>query len=205
MSPILFIHGWGFGPEIWRHVAALVDEYAFVDLGFRGEYTLPQVEKPIIVGHSMGFAWALANLQRPWAGAIAINAFPRFTRTDDFPHGLQLRPLERMRTQFAVTPAETTAAFLSRCGLSDPDVSNIRPEPLAASLTWLTQCDERPALAALHCPLLALAGECDPLIPPAMSQASFAGHSLDMIPEGGHLLPLTHPQRIAAALAELRS
>lgn len=205
MSPILFIHGWGFGPEIWRDVAALVDNCAFVDLGFRGEFALPEVESPIIVGHSMGFAWALAHIKQPWAGAVAVNAFPRFTRAEDFPNGLQPRPLERMRTQFTTTPAETTAAFLARCGLANVDVSQIRPEPLADSLTWLTQCDERIALAALKCPLRALAGGADPLIPPAMSQAGFAGHSLEFIPEGGHLLPLTHPQRIAAAIAELQS
>jgi pimeloyl-[acyl-carrier protein] methyl ester esterase len=202
MKPVLFVHGWGFGPDIWRAVADRIENSACVDLGFRGDFALPEMERPIVVGHSMGFAWALAHIKRPWAAAVAVNGFPRFTRADDFPEGLQLRPLQRMRTQFATNPAEVTAAFLSRCGMVDPDVTGIRPDPLAEALSWLTECDERQALAALDCPMVALAGGQDPLISPAMSRAGFPG--CQIVEDGCHLLPLTHPERIAALIAGLR-
>ena len=202
MTTLLFIHGWGFEPGIWHEVVARLDglDCATVDLGFRGPPRIPAVDRPLVVGHSMGFAWALEHLPRPWAGAVAVNAFPRFTRAADFPDGVPPHRLERMRAQFAEDPAEVVVTFLARLGVVAADPAGIRPVALAAALDWLAECDRRADLAALDCPLLALAGEQDPLITPALSRAGFPAAVLETLPQGGHLLPLTHPDWVAAGL-----
>ena len=202
MTTLLLVHGWGFDARIWDAVAARLDGigHAAMDLGFRGPPRIPEVVRPVVVGHSMGFAWALANVARPWAGAVAVNAFPRFTRTDDFPDGVPPHRLARMRAQFAVDPAGTTAGFLAQCGMAEPAIDDIRPAPLGEALAWLETCDQRAALAALDCPVLALAGGADPLVTPAMARSGFSEGALDILPAGGHLLPITHPDWLAARI-----
>ncbi len=205
MTTLVFVHGWGFNARVWDGVIARLDglDCVAVDLGFRGEGRSAAVRRPLVVGHSMGFAWALATLARPWAGAVAVNAFPRFTRAADFAEGMAPHRLARMRARFADDPAGVTAGFLADCGVAEPDVAGIRPGRLAEALAWLAECDQRAALAGLDCPLLALAGGADPLVSPAMSRAGFAGHDLDFLPEAGHLLPVTHPEALAARIRAL--
>ncbi len=205
MTTLLLIHGWGFDSGIWREVVAGLDglDCATLDLGFRGPPHIPAVDRPLVVGHSMGFAWALEHLPRPWAGAVAVNAFPRFTRAADFPDGVPPHRLERMQSQFAEDAAEVVVTFLARLGVAEPDADGIRPPALAAALAWLADCDRRAELAALDCPLLALAGGQDPLITPAMSRAAFPAAALKILPDGGHLLPLTHPGWVAGHLRRM--
>ncbi|MGE5547925.1 MAG: alpha/beta fold hydrolase [Solirubrobacterales bacterium] len=199
MRTLLFVHGWGFTGGVWTAVANRLPEFRreFVDLGFRGHDLRPTPDSPIVVGHSMGFAWALANIARPWAGAVAVNAFPRFTRCPDFVSGVAPRLVERMVSRFADAPAAVAAEFLSRCGVEDPEAEGLKPEPMGAALSWLASCDERAALAALDCPLVALAGTRDPIVPEPMSREGFAAHPLVLADGGGHLLPLTHPEWVA--------
>lgn len=201
MKTLLFVHGWGFDASFWRPLAERLPDFRreAVEMGFRAaERHVPQVERPIVVGHSLGFAWALANVPGPWAGAVAINAFPRFTRAPDFVEGVAPRMVERMLAKFADEPAAVTADFLARCGVEGADVSDIRPGPLGEALAWLGICDERRAFARLDCPLLALAGTRDQIVPESMSRAAFAATGLTLVEGAGHLLPLTHAEGLAS-------
>jgi len=203
MTTLLFVHGWGFDAGFWQKVIARLPNHTAqpLDLGFYGRPLAPEAERPLVIGHSMGFAWALANLPRPWAGAVAINAFPRFTAAAGFPAGIGPAKLARMRAQFARDPAATTVGFLADMGFSGADIAALAPQPLGAALAWLAECDQREAMAALGCPLLALAGGRDPLVSEAMSRDGFAGHALDILPEGDHLLPFGHPDWVAGRIA----
>lgn len=205
MTTLLFLHGWGFGPDIWDGVLSRLNpaRYLAADLGFRGRPALPHVERPLVIGHSLGFAWALARVPRPWARAVAVNGFPRFTRSDDFPAGVPSRMVERMVAKFATEPETVIADFLSRCGIGEPDLAGLDRERLGQALAWLGACDERTALASLDCPLLALAGGRDAIVPDAMSRTGFAGRPLEIHPDGGHLLPLSHPEWVARSIAAL--
>lgn len=200
---LVFVHGWGFDAQFWGPVAERLPEFArvFVDFGFRAAQPHhPKVPGAIVVGHSMGFAWALANMPRPWAGAIAINAFPRFTRSPDFVAGVAPRMVERMLAKFAEEPAAVVKDFLSRAGITDPQVDDLRPAPLGEALSWLAVCDERAAMKALDCPLLALAGTRDAIVPESMSRDAFAAASLVLASGADHLLPLTHPEWVASQI-----
>ena len=202
MKTLAFIHGWGFDAHFWRPVADRLPEFArvFIDLGFRGEPVHPAAHHPVVIAHSMGFAWALASLSRPWAGAVAVNAFTRFTRTPDFVAGTPPRTLERMTVRFADDPLAVSAEFLERCGVEAPDTAGLRPAPLGEALKWLAICDERNALAALDCPLLALAGTRDPIVSETMSRESFPPQCLTLVEGAGHLLPWTHPDWVASQI-----
>lgn len=204
--PLLFVHGWGFDAHLWDGVIARLPGHvcATLDLGFTGHAAHPAVEKPLVIGHSMGFAWALAHLPRPWSGAIAVNAFARFTHAPGFPDGVPDRVIDRMRQQFAVAPDAVLAEFRARCGAPAHEAAGaFETAVLGPALDWLAQCDERAALATLPCPIAALAGDLDPIVPPAMSRASFVGLPLAFQPDGGHLLPHTHPDRIAKSIEAL--
>jgi len=204
MSTLLFIHGWGFDGGVWSDVLAGLEDFpcAVADLGFFGRPSLPEVERPLVIGHSMGFAWALANLPRPWAGAVAVNAFPRFVAGDGYV-GVPGERLAAMRRQFAEDPAKTTATFLARCGVAEPNLADLDDAILGDALAWLEGCDQRDALAALDCPLAVLSGGADPVVRDAMSRAGFAGHDLTMVEGAGHLLPLTHAAAVTAAIRSL--
>lgn len=199
MTTLLFVHGWGFDAAFWTPVSERLPDFRreAVDLGFRGPGHRPAVERPVVVAHSMGFAWALANLPRPWTGAVAVNAFPRFTRAADFVSGVGPRLVERMVEKFADDAATVTADFLRRCGVETPDTGSIRPQPLGEALRWLGACDERAAMAGLDCPLVALAGTRDLVVPEPMSREAFARNDLVLAEGAGHLLPQTHPDWVA--------
>lgn len=203
MTALVFVHGWGFDGRFWQKVAERLPEFSrvFVDFGFTGaRINHAKMPDAIIVGHSMGFAWALAHMPQPWKGAIAVNAFARFTRAPDFVSGVAPRMVERMIAKFVDEPAQVTEDFLKRCGIDSPETDSLNLAPLGEALTWLAACDQRAALRALPCPLLALAGTRDQIIPEPMSRETFAGHSLVLAEGTGHLLPLTNADWVASQI-----
>ncbi|AKU92011.1 alpha/beta fold hydrolase [Vulgatibacter incomptus] len=200
---VVLAHGWGFAPSFWAPMSAALRgvETVAVDLGFRGPPSLPELpaDRPLVgVGHSLGFAWLLR--ERPWDGLVAINGFPRFTRGEGFPEGVHPRLLDRMRSRLRERPAEVAGDFLRRCGVDDPEVHDLAPDRLAEGLDWLAEWDLREALGAHHGALLALAGDADPIVPEAMSRASFPAGCLRVREEAGHLLPWSHPEWCASEL-----
>jgi pimeloyl-[acyl-carrier protein] methyl ester esterase len=143
--------------------------------------------------------------ERPfaWAGLVAINGFPRFTEGPDYMPAAPRRLVDRMVTRFGTVPATVLDDFRRRCGSAEP-APPADPGRLGVDLLALRDWDAR---AGLSGPLLALAGEADPIVPPAMTDHAFADFPLEMRPGAGHLLPLAEPDwcagRIAAFVAGL--
>ncbi|EPR41694.1 hydrolase or acyltransferase [Desulfovibrio sp. X2] len=221
---LLAVHGWGFSPAFWEPLRALLPDISWqaVDLGFSGPPTPMEAisagdEPPLVLAHSLGLAWALANVPRPWAGLVAVNAFTSFCRADDFPAGVAPRVVRRMLDRFVEEPERVSRDFLTRCGVAGPDLdgllAGLKARTLYAALAWLAACDERAAFAALSCPVLALSGGADPIVSQAMSRACFEGGEADVtheiVAEGGHLLPLSHTsltvERLRAFLERIAS
>ena len=193
---VIFVHGWGFGPDFWNGVRNdLTFPSECINLGFCGPNTYPLGTdgETVFIGHSLGFMWALEDIYEPPKALIAINGFTRFTSTLLFP-GVVPRVLKRMRKAFETEPEAVLYDFLERCGTS------WRPEwhddpMLAEGLRWLAEWDKREAYRALACPTLALAGLNDPIVTPEATDANFKGFASDILwADGGHLLPLTHPE-----------
>lgn len=197
---IAFVHGWGFGPEVWQDVLARLPgiEARCLDLGFFGPAEIALDGVTLAVGHSLGALWLLT--ERPDLPVIAVNGFSRFTATASsapevaaFP-GVPPRLVERMQKRLGSAPQAVLDDFRVRCG-AGPANAPARPERLAWGLDLLAQGDARPAQ-----PIAALAGADDPIVPPAMAVALFPEAR---VLAGGHLLPLTAPDAVAALLREI--
>ena len=123
----VLVHGWGFGPGIWRELRGKLPGnthlYA-LNLGFirdgpgdAGDWP----EAPIAIGHSLGLLWLLHHKkQHDFRALVSIQGFDRFC-----PHIPQSR-VERMRRELAADPAATMARFWRACA----------PNPLLRLSSW---------------------------------------------------------------------
>lgn len=199
---IRFLHGWGFDSTLWDAVIALLPEHECRadDAGYFGS-ALAVEEGTLAVAHSYGAMRLLAAPGPSLRGLIAINGFDCFAAHRGFP-GIAPRVLSRMQTRFAADPAAVLTEFRQRCGTAIP-----APTPdsaaLARDLAALAHDDRRGTCAV---PVLSLQSADDPLLPAAMRDAVFASApAADRLtaPVGGHLLPLTRPERCAAAIRSM--
>jgi len=198
MTPLVFVHGWALGPDFWNSAAGRLRGLTLqkADLGFTGTPALPQVERPLVIAHSLGLMWALIHLPQPWAGVIAVNSFTRFSRSDDFP-GVEPRLLGRMKAKLDHDPGVVAHDFLRRCGVDNPQTDGLDKAMLAQGLDWLDGWDQRQAFARLDCPVLAVAGSNDPIVTVDHSRACFGTRALTVIDGAGHLVPQTHAAWLA--------
>ena len=188
------------------------------------------IVRPLIVGHSLGGAVALAiALDNPGiAGGLALIA--PLTQTPDVPAWLASPPL-RSRwahrllahatpplllalqgagfAKRAFTPEEMPADFSIKGG----GELTLAPDVLVAALrdaAGLT--DELPPLVAryrsLNVPVDILFGNDDTILDPALhglcTAEQMPGARLSIVP-GGHMLPVTQPNLVAAWLSEAQS
>lgn len=199
MTTLLLVHGWGFDARLWDAVRDRLPEGMTVqalDLGFFGA---PDLEVPeavdVAAGHSLGLLWLLTRRPCRWRRLVSINGFPRFTAAPDFPDGVPPRLVARMRRRLETDPEAVLTDFRARCGAGPADRA---PDPvrLAEGLALLAEGDGRAHVPPVG--IAALAGEADPVVPPAMTAAAFPGAC--MIAGAGHLLPSTHAADVAAFL-----
>jgi pimeloyl-ACP methyl ester carboxylesterase len=198
MNPLLlFVHGWGFDSRFWdalRGVLIDIDSAAW-DLGFFGPASqpVPPAGRSVIaIGHSFGVLWLLKHRPFPWQALIAINGFTRFTRSTNFPEGIEPRWLTRMQAGLAEDPGRVVDAFRRRCGAA-PIVTPIADDgPLQVGLDGLAHWDERLDAGQAGGIDLALCGKADPVVAVTMSQRCFAEPTLRWH-AGGHLLPQQDP------------
>lgn len=189
---ILLVHGWGFGPELWASLCTRPGHtWLPMDLGYFGaaRVQLPP-DLDLVAGHSFGCLWAMTHPDLAQVPLVSVNGFPRFSAAPDFPHGTPARVLERMLQRLGEAPGEVLQAFHARLGTAVPPGAP-DPERLRADLLRLRDQDAR----AGRQPVLALAAEDDPLVPPALSRQAFP--RLRLLPGGGHALPLTRPDAVA--------
>lgn len=204
MTPrITLLHGWGYDATLWRRVQPLLAgfELEVADLGYFGAPVPPApcAGPRIAVGHSLGALWWLGLTSLPWTRLVAINGFARFTAAADFPQGAAPRVLARMQKRFAAAPDAVLADFRHACGAAGPILPR-DTAPLAAGLATLAQADARAQLHGRRHDVFAIAARDDAIVPPAMSEATFAAlpaTHLHWNDDGGHLMPLTHPEACA--------
>ncbi|MBF0214564.1 MAG: alpha/beta fold hydrolase [Magnetococcales bacterium] len=216
LSPsLLLVHGWGFGAGVWHPVrrALAPAKVRTLDLGFYGSpnLTLPPEDSFVAVGHSLGFLWLTRQLEYPdfaarCRGLVAINGFCRFSRAPDYPLGVAGRILERMAARLKEEPVEVLSLFQRQGGLERPlsiPAESLNPHLLADGLNWLAEWDTRALLAAWTRPLLVIASSDDRVVTPEMTRAQFdhlTPNPLHWLPDGGHLLPLSRPERCASLI-----
>ncbi len=198
---LVFVHGWSFDPAFWAPLRAALHAWPqhTLDLGYYGGEAASAMlpEGPlVIVGHSFGFMHALdafAGLDARTAAWISINGFARFSAGEGFPQGVAARVVQRMLARLPQAPDAVVADFRQRCG-AHTDQRPLRLETLQRDLSAMLSGDARSRLARRHVPLLALAGDADPIVPAAMTAAQFSPHHIRWRAGGGHLLPCTDAQ-----------
>ena len=229
---VVLLHGVGLRAEAWnRQIDALRGAHRVIaiDLPGHGDSTLPAEEpdldrltdliaaripgRALIIGHSMGAMLALGLAVRhpdKTAGVAALNAVYR-------------RPAD------AAAAVRARAAALDGVGVADPSATLARwfgaarsPERSACE-AWLRgvkpagyrmaygvfaqgDAPADAALAALRCPALFMTGAQEPNSTPAMAPAMAAlapDGCAQIIQDAAHMMPMTHPLAVNAALEGL--
>ncbi|WP_120495945.1 alpha/beta fold hydrolase [Kiloniella sp. EL199] len=194
---VVFVHGWGYGPDIWQSVIRLLGpdiSCDLVDLGFSGTERIPAGHYDIAVGHSMGCQWLLSQTDIIWEKSVLINGFSRFSACDDFPEGMHPRVIDRMLRKLPKAPVDVLRSFHQLCdpggrtdyhAIETPDLSK-----LIWGLNFLREQDQR--LNFTEESSYILADKDDQVVTEAMTVKLFKSNS--QWTEGkGHLLPLTDP------------
>jgi pimeloyl-[acyl-carrier protein] methyl ester esterase len=190
----VLVHGWGFHAGIWADVMAHLEDadVTLVDLGFvlggpKGKREWPA--DAIAVGHSLGLLWLLRQGTGRFRALVSIQGF------DCFCCHIALSRVQALKRGLEREPYGTLQAFWRSCGAAGfalPDALNVAA--LGEGLDWLMHWDARQAKDELACPVLALAGRDDPIVPPSMSEAIWQGRGIRWSQDGGHVLPLKHPR-----------
>ncbi|MBB2156494.1 alpha/beta fold hydrolase [Gluconacetobacter diazotrophicus] len=207
---LLFVHGWGFTPDFWQPVQDRLGRQDAVrlDFGFFGPACMEaRPARPYVaVGHSLGALWLLLHRPAACLGMVLINGFARFGAAADYRQGVPARVIDRMVQGLDHNADGVVATFRDRAGIGTPPPGAADPDRLARALAILRDADARPLLASPDAlpPVAVLAGRVDPIVSPAMTDACFHDRlAVDWIADGGHLLPLTHPDACAAAITHM--
>jgi pimeloyl-[acyl-carrier protein] methyl ester esterase len=202
---LLFAHGWALDRTLWDGVIAALGQDAADAVVFdAGYYGAPRpwpalsADRPLLgVGQSLGNLELLLDPPAPLAGLVVIDGFARFGQGRDFPLGVPVRVLQRMRDWLVEDP-KVLVDFLTRAG-GGPRADAVGDVTrLNAGSERLETLDAR--VAALALPLWRLHAQGDPIATLAMADASFEG--CDVIerrirPSTDHLSPLHDPQGCA--------
>ena len=190
------------------------------------------LEKPLLVGHSLGGALSLAvALDHPEAiGGLALVA-PLTHARDDVPSVFRLlatgSPLRRRLTAWLLaTPASMLAGSTTLKMLFGPDAApadfgkngggllTVRPNAfIAASAEMVAVLEDLPTMAAryasIKCPVGVLHGTGDRILDFREQGEAVAkkipGATIEMIADAGHMPPLVLPERTAAFIKDVAS
>jgi pimeloyl-[acyl-carrier protein] methyl ester esterase len=170
-------------------------------------------------GWSLGGLVAMAVAQRypnRVAGVDLVAATPRFPADADWP-GIGMDELEGFRAAVSLDPEAAHRRFLGfQLAGSDAarpvlrwlralgERNGLPPrQALADGLDILRDTDLRSLLSALSCPVRALLGGADPLVPAAIEpHLAAAGVEVRVIPGAGHVPFLSHPEAVHEALEQ---
>lgn len=214
MTGLVFLHGWGFGPEVWQQLAQAFPDrpLAVFNAGYFGSQQMALPANPdgwIGVGHSFGFARLLA-MDVPWRGLIGLGAFLRFCSGPGRDAGTPADVLDAMTARLDLDAADVLRRFLRRCGLKTPQPPLPDTEGLGLlrqDLTLLRDLDlcASPSLLASPPPVLLLHAADDRIAPLALAHEaheSLPESQLHVFDSGAHALPLTRPHDCLGPIQE---
>ena len=238
MIPIVFLHGIGggarsFAPQIASFAAAgyqpvaldlpgygtrtPVDAMSFAALAEDVEFTIAQsrLDRPVLVGHSMGGMVVQTLLRRRpdgYAAAVLSCTSPAFGNpAGDFQKKFvadRLAPLDAGKTMADTAPGAADSVMGPN---PDPAGRALFIEQYAAvpeatyraAVTCLVTLDERANLPAIRIPVLCLAAEHDRNAPPSVMEkmaAKIPGSRYLCLPGLGHMPNLEAPPAFDAAI-----
>lgn len=228
LRPLVLLHGWGLSAAVWRPLLDHLDPRRPVhapDLPGHGgaapagdtlaswaEALLPALPgNSVLVGWSLGAQLALELAHRHperIARLVLIGASPRFTASEDWPHGLPGATLDDFRAQFDSAPEATQRRFVALQSLGDRARKAVsaalsgsltpasHQAALATGLRLLADTDLRPLSSALAQPVRLLHGSEDKLMPLAAAEwlaDQLPGGRLSVFDQAGHAPFLSRP------------
>lgn len=232
--PLVLLHGWAMHSGIWGELIERMSaqfELHCVDLPGHGrsmddpsslqpdalaEAIRQQIpENAIWMGWSLGGMIALkAAIQSPSsvAALVPVAASPRFTKTEDWPHGVDESVISQfesdLRQDFEGTLKRFLALEVHGCDTERQDLRVLRrtafehgaPDPrvLAEGLAILHHLDLRDQVGVIECPTLFIAGRRDRLVPWQGCEAAaqlINGADCKVIPGAGHAPFIGHPNQ----------
>ena len=247
--PVVFLHGWAMSSRAWRFQQQLAEGCRLILLDQRGHgqsspaagYTVEDfagdlaaffeqmaLEDAVLVSWSMGVQVALQAfpaIKSRLSALVMVGGTPRFTTTDDYPHGQS--PLEvkglglRLRRDYQTTMGAFFKSMFAEGELDSAQYQRIvheivmggrSPDPEAArqSLLILSATDLRRALPSMDRPVLLIHGELDTICPAAASvymAERLPMASLKLMQGCGHAPFMTRPEQfndlVRAFLADL--
>ncbi|MEM7620429.1 MAG: alpha/beta hydrolase [Pseudomonadota bacterium] len=220
---LIFVHGWGFGPDTWNGVlehmsvdGSINSSMVCVDLGFFQDSASNLATRKntkcvdelsilndwpsnaVVVGHSLGVLWLLKYAPSTIAGFVSVCGFDRFV-----PH-IHKNTLLTMEQRLIRNPKRQLQQFWTACGLSNKETYSTLAEcwRLQNGLRWLQNWDQTKQKNELPCPLMVLAGFNDNIVSQNMSAIIWenAPHFYNNIlwhETAGHALPFHDPKWIA--------
>jgi len=192
-SPVVLVPGLASGPWVWKATIDALKEthrvYAVTLAGFDGRAPVAgdpmrvaldalrdllakeHLEKPVIVGHSLGGMLALqvaAAYPDLVSGVVTVDGLPVFATTENVPSAERAALGARMRAQFAeATPSAFEAqqlAYMRRVGVIDESraaeaaarTARSDPRAVGAYAQAAMTLDFRADLASIRVPVLAI-------------------------------------------------
>ena len=193
-----------------------MDGAVFDDLRARLAHVRPA--ERIAIGWSLGAQVAIerARVQRDIDRLVLIAATPCFVQREDWAHGVDAGTFRGFVSSLARDIDGTLDRFVSLQARGDTNAKHVMRAlrqakscddvgRLEDGLRDLLRTDLRPTLAGLACPALVIHGEHDTLVPRAA--AEYLAHELpqaklEIIGGGAHAPFVSHPERVASAVAD---
>lgn len=198
---LALISGWSFQRDFWQSLVARLPSdwtFAYIEPGPSGSFTGVS-DATAVLCHSLGLLAYLHALQQPSSAIFVLNGFTRYAADADFPDGVALRVLRRMRTRLLQDSLEVVDDFRGR-SVMPGDVRALASQPLN-HLLWgldcLCSCDARNIWSNLRVYKRVLASRDDAIAPAAMVRSCFAESEIEWVSQGGHCLPLAEPELCA--------
>ena len=178
------------------------------------------LDRPVLIGHSLGGMIAQTCLRRRPAGyraAVLSGTSPAFGNpSGDFQKKFvadRLAPLDAGKTMADMAP-EAVAQLMApgadpqNRALLIEEMGKVPPSTYRAAVTCLVDFDERANLGAIQVPVLCLVGEVDRNAPAPMMErmaGKIPGATYVCLPGLGHMPNLEAPQAYNAAILEFLS
>jgi 3-oxoadipate enol-lactonase len=237
--PLVFLHGFPLNRTVWDpQVGALVADCRCIPIDLRGfgdtlasePYSMDryaddvagvldtlQIERAVIVGHSMGGYVAFALWRRHRARVRAL-VLANTRATPD-----TIETIERRRTMIetAMEQGSSAVANMEIAGLMGKTSRDRRPDVYDAMHRMMAQApvegiigaleamierpDSTPTLATLDVPTLIIAGDEDVIISPRDArtlQAAIPGSRLEILKQSGHLSNVERPAAFNTVVSE---
>jgi non-heme chloroperoxidase len=242
--PLVLVHGWSMSARVWKYQAeALSSYYRVVVMDLRGHgqssdgadsYTFADfasdttalfeqldLRNAVLAGWSMGAQVALqsfARVKERLTALVLVGGTPRFTASEDYPHGLP--PIEargmaiRLKRNYTKTMGDFFHGMFAEGELSGENYQRIAreivmggrlPEPGIAlrALDTLVSSDLRPLLREIDVPVLLVHGSEDTITLPGASwymAAHIPNVVLEIMEGTGHAPFLSRPEDFSGRL-----